>query len=195
LGGGDLGKRRARAFALLTHALPGGCYIYQGEELGLSDGLIPDSARQDPVYFRTKGVDKGRDGARVPMPWSNEESFGFTRGKPWLPMTFNSNESVTSQMEDEKSSLNLYHSSLEIRNSHPALKKSTNQEIAWLETQPGVIGFKREPGLIVFANTTDQDLLIPLEIQAKLLIGSSPEVKVNGTELHLAKDSTCWLTM
>lgn len=195
LGGGELGKRRARAFALLTHALPGGCYIYQGEELGLSDGLIPDSARQDPVYFRTKGLDKGRDGARVPIPWSNEESFGFTRGKPWLPMTFNLNESVTSQMEDEESSLNLYHLSLEIRNSHPALKKSTNQEIGWLETQPGVIGFKREPGLIVFANTTNQDLLIPLELQAKLLIGSNPEVKVKGTELHLAKDSTCWLTL
>ena len=62
-------------------------YVFAGQELGLPDGVIPDEARQDPIYFRTKGVQKGRDGARVPLPWKGETApFGFTSGKPWLPL-------------------------------------------------------------------------------------------------------------
>ena len=195
LGGGAIGQRRARAFALLTHALPGGCYIYQGEELGLSDGLIPDSARQDPVYFRTGGIDKGRDGARVPMPWSNDLNFGFTKGNPWLPMSFDLSESVETQMQVKESSLNLYRSSLEIRSVHPALKKSRDQKIVWLETPRGVIGFNRTPGLAVYANTTNQEALIKLSQPAKLLLASANDVKIVGSDLYLTADSTCWLEM
>ena len=195
LGGGAIGQRRARAFALLTHALPGGCYIYQGEELGLSDGLIPDSARQDPVYFRTSGIDKGRDGARVPMPWSNDLNFGFTKGNPWLPMSFDLSESVETQMQVKESSLNLYRSSLEIRSVHPALKKSRDQKIVWLETARGVIGFIRTPGLAVYANTTNQEALIKLSQPAKLLLASANDVKIVGSDLYLTADSTCWLEM
>lgn len=195
LGGGAIGQRRARAFALLTHALPGGCYIYQGEELGLSDGLIPDSARQDPVYFRTGGIDKGRDGARVPMPWSNDLNFGFTKGNPWLPMSFDLSESVETQMQVKESSLNLYRSSLEIRSVHPALKKSRDQKIVWLETARGVIGFNRTPGLVVYANTTNQEVLIKLSRPAKLLLASANDVKIVGSDLYLTADSTCWLEM
>jgi alpha-glucosidase len=195
LGGGAIGQRRARAFALLTHALPGGCYIYQGEELGLSDGLIPDSARQDPVYFRTSGIDKGRDGARVPMPWSNDLNFGFTKGNPWLPMSFDLSESVETQMQVKESSLNLYRSSLEIRSVHPALKKSRDQKIVWLETPRGVIGFNRTPGLALYANTTNQEVLIKLSRPAKLLLASANDVKIVGSDLYLTADSTCWLEM
>ncbi len=195
LGGGAIGQRRARAFALLTHALPGGCYIYQGEELGLSDGLIPDSARQDPVYFRTGGIDKGRDGARVPMPWSNDLNFGFTKGNPWLPMSFDLSESVETQMQVKESSLNLYRSSLEIRSVHPALKKSRDQKIVWLETPRGVIGFNRTPGLAIYANTTNQEVLIKLSRPAKLLLASANDVKIVGSDLYLTADSTCWLEM
>jgi len=68
-----LGTRRARAAALLTMALPGGVYIYQGEELGLSEVEdLPDDVRQDPVFARTAGADIGRDGCRVPVPWSGD---------------------------------------------------------------------------------------------------------------------------
>ena len=72
LGGGDEGRRRARALALVAHALPGAVYVYQGEELGLDDVDLPDEVRQDPVFLRTKGEQKGRDAARVPIPWSGD---------------------------------------------------------------------------------------------------------------------------
>ena len=76
----DLGTRRARAAALLTTALPGSVYVYQGEELGLWEVEdIPDERRQDPIWHRTGGADPGRDGSRVPLPWAGKEPpFGFS---------------------------------------------------------------------------------------------------------------------
>ncbi|GAB3855162.1 hypothetical protein GCM10027610_087920 [Dactylosporangium cerinum] len=81
-----LGTRRARAAALLTMALPGSVYVYQGEELGLPEVEdLPAAARQDPFFARTGGADPGRDGCRVPLPWSGTAPpYGFG-GDGWLP--------------------------------------------------------------------------------------------------------------
>jgi alpha-glucosidase len=84
----ELGLRRARAASLLMFALPGSAYLYQGEELGLQEvgSEIPDSQRQDPAFFRNKGVEIGRDGCRVPLPWTaSGTSFGFGTGGAHLP--------------------------------------------------------------------------------------------------------------
>ena len=67
-GGGELGRRRARAAALLLFGLPGAAFAYQGQELGLEEVDVPDEARQDPIFHRTGGARKGRDGCRVPLP-------------------------------------------------------------------------------------------------------------------------------
>ena len=88
----ELGARRARAAALLLFALPGSAYIYQGEELGLPEVTdLPAAARQDPRFHRTGGKSPGRDGCRVPLPWSRTgASFGFSGdaadpAPAWLP--------------------------------------------------------------------------------------------------------------
>ncbi len=66
-----LGTVRARAAAGLLLAMPGAVYLYQGEELGLPEVLdLPDEAREDPVFARTGGALIGRDGCRVPLPWT-----------------------------------------------------------------------------------------------------------------------------
>ena len=81
----------ARAAALLSAALPGSLYIYQGDELGLDEVEdLPLDRLQDPMYFRSGGIDPGRDGCRVPLPWSGDEPpFGFSpagaQAEPWLP--------------------------------------------------------------------------------------------------------------
>jgi alpha-glucosidase len=84
-----LGLRRARAETLMMLALPGGAYLYQGEELGLpEDTEIPDSARQDPSFFRQHSpLHYGRDGCRVPIPWeADAPGYGFSpNGASWLP--------------------------------------------------------------------------------------------------------------
>ena len=75
----ELGRRRARAAALLTAALPGSLYLYQGDELGLPEVDLPREVLEDPMHFRSGGVDPGRDGCRVPLPWRGTEApFGFS---------------------------------------------------------------------------------------------------------------------
>ncbi len=83
----DLGLRRARAASLLILALPGSTYLYQGEELGLPEVAdLPDDTLQDPTFFRSAGAEKGRDGCRVPLPWTpSGPSLGFGDGPAHLP--------------------------------------------------------------------------------------------------------------
>ena len=197
LGGGLPGAMKARAMALLTQALPGGIYIYQGEELGLEDAQLSDEVRQDPVFFRTQGIDKGRDGARVPIPWSNnKENFGFTTGKPWLPLPEDwSDKSVASQLAKSESTLNLYRRSLSIRSSHPALKQKRSRnvaaEISWLPTKPGVLAFTREPGFLLIANCNESP--ISIEVSGELLLSSQPGVTEKDGFITLPAHTTCWI--
>lgn len=79
----ELGTRRARAAILLELALPGSAYVYQGEELGLFEVAdLPWDRLEDPTAFRSNGVfvSKGRDGCRVPLPWTAADS--PVRGHP-----------------------------------------------------------------------------------------------------------------
>ncbi|MCF8530094.1 MAG: glycoside hydrolase family 13 protein [Candidatus Nanopelagicales bacterium] len=121
LGGGVVGLARARALAVVAHALPGSIYVFQGEELGLENADLPDSARQDPVFFRTNGEQLGRDGARVPMPWSGSAPpYGFsTSAEPtWLPQPEDWAElTVEAEQADPASTWNLYRELLHKRRS------------------------------------------------------------------------------
>ena len=69
-GGGAQGLARARAMALVMLALPGVAFVYNGEELGLPQVELPDEVLQDPVWERSGRTERGRDGCRVPLPWS-----------------------------------------------------------------------------------------------------------------------------
>ncbi|MCC9145820.1 MULTISPECIES: glycoside hydrolase family 13 protein [unclassified Arthrobacter] len=114
-----LGITRARAATLLMLALPGGVYLYQGEELGLPDHTQMDHAfRQDPTYHRTAGERLGRDGCRVPLPWTPDgPAFGFNgTGESWLPQPQGWGELARGvQREDPDSTLNLYRIALDLR--------------------------------------------------------------------------------
>ncbi len=115
----DLGLRRARAATTLMLALPGSAYLYQGEELGLPEATtLPDEVRQDPAFFRTGGALAGRDGCRVPMPWTRDgPSFGFgPGGATWLPQPAAYGEyAVDQQAGVPGSTLELYRSLLATR--------------------------------------------------------------------------------
>ncbi|MCZ7425828.1 glycoside hydrolase family 13 protein [Micromonospora sp. WMMA1949] len=146
-GDGEVGLRRARAAALLMFALPGCAYVYQGEELGLPEVLdLPDELRQDPAFRRTG---ESRDGCRVPIPWGGElPPYGFGPDGSelsWLPApaTWRS-LSVAAQTGAAGSTLELYRAALRIRHEHPALAGLDG--ITWLETEPGVLAFRRTAG-------------------------------------------------
>jgi len=117
-----LGLRRARAATLLMLALPGSAYLYQGEELGLPEHTtLPDEARQDPTYLRTGHEVLGRDGCRVPVPWTAEgPSFGFgPSGDTWLPQPVVYGELAVDQQEGVPgSTLEMYRAALRLRRDH-----------------------------------------------------------------------------
>ena len=114
-----LGRRRAAAASMFMLGLPGGAYLYQGEELGLPDGIdIPDGQRQDPTFARTGGARLGRDGCRVPLPWRADEPHnGFGDGQePWLPQPESFKQLARdAQAASPSSHLNLYRRVLSTR--------------------------------------------------------------------------------
>jgi alpha-glucosidase len=175
------GARAARAAALLQLALPGSAYIYQGEELGLPEVTdIPDNARQDPRFRRTGGRVPGRDGCRVPLPWTAAGSAGAT----WLPQPAGwGGYSVETQSADPDSFLALYRAALRLRRKHPALGRGT---LRWLESPPDALVFAREPGLVFAANLGDAAITLPPH--AGILLASGP--LPGGT---LPPDTAAWL--
>jgi len=135
-GGGEQGLRRARAALLLLLALPGSAFLYAGQELGLEEVDLPNELRQDPVFRRSGGERLGRDGCRVPLPWTAEApAFGFTTGTPWLPMPAGWGErSAAAQAGDPASTLELVRAALRLRPAGP---------FAWCDAPAGVLAFRR----------------------------------------------------
>jgi len=186
----ELGTRRARAAALLTMALPGAVYIYQGEELGLWEVQdIPDELRQDPIFYRTHGEDPGRDGSRVPLPWSGTEPpFGFTpsgaSAVPWLPQPKEWRDlTVAAESDRDDSMLRLYQDALRIRRSSGALGDAP---MAWQPSADGVLSFDRGSSFRCVANLSAEPVPLPPDTAA--LLASGPL----DTGL-LPPDTTVWL--
>jgi alpha-glucosidase len=183
-----LGADKARALALFLFALPGSCYVYNGQELGLPDAELADSDRQDPSFLRTKGETKGRDGARVPMPWSGDETpFGFTSGKPWLPIPANWKDlTVQSQSHSEDSSLSLYQRALNLR----ATYFLGAQDFKWDTSQidQGILGFQRG-GVYVYLNSGNSS--VKLQASETILSSSGMPACENG-ELELMPERAIW---
>ncbi len=157
------GTRRARAAALLTLALPGGAYIYQGEELGLPEVEdLPAEVLQDPTWERSGRTSKGRDGCRVPMPWSGTEPpFGFSAAgvTPWLPQPAGWS-ALTSEAQgaDPESMLSLYRASLALRRADPGW---LSPEFSWVDAPDGVLAFDRGAGLRCIVVFSGADCPLP----------------------------------
>lgn len=178
------GLRRARAATLLMLALPGSAYLYQGEELGLPEDVeLPDSARQDPTWFRTHHERYGRDGCRVPIPWEAlAPAFGFSStGKSWLPQPPEwAGYARDAQEGQPDSTLELYKAALALRAKHGL----GLGDVEWLSGYPeDVIAF-RNGNVIVIANVGTQIVTIPPGVIAL----SSEPVSAN-----LPGDTTVWL--
>ena len=178
-GGGGDGLRRARAAALLLLALPGPVYLYQGQELGLEEVDLPDDVRQDPIFRRTNGARKGRDGCRVPIPWQDgPPGFGFTTGTAWLPIPESwERKTVGAQERDEASALALYRAALRLR---PELGGA----FAWRDSPPGTLVFQGG-GVVCAVNVDASSLELP---EGELLLASEP-----GLEGELPAGAAAWV--
>ena len=172
----EAGLRRTRAAALMMFALPGGAYVYQGEELGLPEAeAIPLEAMQDPTRRPEPSAPiSGRDGCRVPLPWTAEgATYGFSpegAAAPWLPQPAEW-AALAADVQDgvPGSTLEFYRAALALRAQHPALGDGT---MRWLDTPPEALAFARDPGFVCWVNFGEEPL--PLPAGATVLVASGP---------------------
>lgn len=189
----QLGRRRARAAALLMFGLPGSSYVYEGEELGLPEAEdIPAEALQDPVWTMSGHTDKGRDGCRVPLPWTRDgHSFGFSPeggAAPWLPQPDEWAE-LAADVQDGKagSTLELYRAALKLRHELPQLGDGVLQ---WLDSPELVLAYERParegaPRLQSWTNLGPDPVALP---SGEVLLASDDLV-----DGQLPSDTTVWV--
>jgi len=187
----DLGRRRARAAITLAAALPGALYLFQGEEMGLAEYLdMPDEAREDPLFIRTNGKELGRDGCRVPLPWTTDAStnFGFSPGpvEPWLPQPPDWGEhSVEAEAADPNSMLSWYRTLL-------AQRPLLSGDLEWVDIDlPECLAFERN-GALVVANVGGEAFDLPASLVAgrTVILASQPDA----TKTHVPADTCVWLS-
>ncbi|HLR92982.1 MAG TPA: glycoside hydrolase family 13 protein [Jiangellaceae bacterium] len=184
----ELGLQRARAAALLMLALPGSAYLYQGEELGLPEVLdLPEEALQDPTWERSGHTIRGRDGCRVPLPWTVAgRSAGFGADGSWLPQPAGWGKlSVEAQEDDPSSTLNLYRAALRLRRN---LDGVGTAELTWLDAGADVLAF-RSGDLICALNLTDAPVPLPEHSEVLLTSGDL------GPDGSLPVDTAVWLAV
>ncbi|MBM2616622.1 hypothetical protein JIG36_13740 [Actinoplanes sp. LDG1-06] len=190
-------ERRARAAALLMLALPGSAYLYAGEELGLPEATVPDAARRDPIFFRSGGKRAGRDGCRIPMPWTADApAAGFSAAgsaEPWLPLPADwSGYAVDRQLDDPSSTLTMYQQAILLRDLYPALgsgQATVTREGGVVRVDLAAHHGDPEP-ITCWINMGTETVTVPVH---RLLMASAPDLggPVGGL-LMLPPDTAVW---
>jgi alpha-glucosidase len=185
-GGGEVGCRRARAALLLILGLPGAAFLYQGEELGLEEVELPDEALQDPIWESSRHTERGRDGCRVPLPWSGDEPpYGFTTAaQTWLPQPTDwTTLTVSAQDTEAASMLTFYRQALtaRLRTSDTTAPLTWNRKDSVLD-----ITVAGSPGVRIVVNLGDGPVVLP---DGDVLLVS--DQLVDG---RLPVDAAAWLT-
>ena len=187
-----LGLRRGRAASALMLALPGSAYLYQGEELGLPEHTtLPDEVRQDPAFFRHDGAVAGRDGCRVPLPWSaHADGFGFgPGGRSWLPQPSSFGAYAADvQEQDPTSTLSMYRTALRLRRE---LGLGTGA-LRWTGEQDDVVAFEVDGAdgrVRVVTNLGAAPVALPADAQVLLASGPLDD------EGRVPTDVTAWLRL
>jgi alpha-glucosidase len=183
----ERGARRGRAAGMLTLALPGAVYIYQGDELGLPEAWeLPHEVLDDPVWEDSGHTVKGRDGCRVPIPWELDgPSLGFGVSDGWLPQPPQFNDfSAAAQEANGASTLHLYRRALALREE----VFIEDLDIEFIELGADVIAFSRGSGVRCVVNMGDVAIPMP---EGDLLLAS--DSAVDATTTQLAPDVAVWL--
>ncbi len=198
-GGGAHGLSRARSAAMLLLALPGSPYLYAGEELGLPQVVVPDAVKKDPIFFRSGGLRSGRDGCRIPLPWTTTtedgSAWGFSpagTGASWLPQPAGWEDlSVERQAVDPTSTLRLYREALLVRRESRVLGRAG----ARLERRGDLLAVhvgEGGPGAVTcFVNMGHEDTAVPAG--AEVLLVSEPSVDHGDGWVHLPASTAVWV--
>lgn len=167
--------------ATFLHMMQGTPYIYQGEELGMTNVRFSsiDDYRdietlnmykermengEDPQAILEKIYYKGRDNARTPMQWDDSEHAGFTTGTPWIQVNPNYKEiNAKAAMEDPNSVFHYYKKLIQLRKAHDVIVYGTYELI--LEDDPFIYAYTRTLGketLVVMTNFSSETAIFRL---------------------------------
>ncbi len=188
------GTLRARSAALMMLALPGGAYLYQGEELAVPEVRdIPQDRLTDPRWKMSGYTDRGRDGCRVPIPWTSNPvgAFGFSSNESlrpdqaWLPQSdWWGKYSVDSQDCVDGSTLSMYRQALAIRKQEMGLGDGPME---WIQAGQEIVAFKRPGDFACYINFGPA---FELPSKSLILISSAP---LSGTVLPT--DTAVWVRL
>jgi alpha-glucosidase len=164
--GGSEAVSRAAAVLLLT--LRGTPFLFQGEELGLEDAVVPPGRRVDPG---------GRDGCRAPIPWTGAGAHGWATADTWLPWPPHPEvRNAEDERADPASILHLYRRLLAVRRASPALRGG---DITLLDGPASVLAYRRatdDDDRTVLVNFARTDVDIHLDGRWDLVVSSDPGV-------------------
>ncbi|MBQ7594237.1 MAG: alpha-glucosidase [Synergistaceae bacterium] len=198
-------KKSAKVLAMILLTIRGTPFIYQGEELGMTNVSWEDINIYDDIS--TKGqyafaLNEGfspkeaikhiqffsRDNSRTPMQWNAEANAGFTSGKSWLPVNENYIDiNAEAEAKDENSVLSWYKKLIEFRlkKSHEVLTAGSYREI--FADSEEIFAYEREldgEKIIVVVNFTDKNLKLPDEYFADKRIILTSENNFDSSELQ-----------
>ncbi len=177
----------AKMLAMLLHGMQGTPYIYQGEELGMTNVQYTIEEYQDietQNLYRER-IEKGyakeeimrsiyaksRDNARTPMQWSDGEQAGFTSGEPWMRINPNYKEiNAQAQVEDKNSIFHCYKTLVEFRKKYPVFVDGSFEML--LEKDENIFAYTRDNAdaqLLVVCNFYGKTIAFPNEIQKDVM--------------------------
>ena len=192
--------RSAKAFAILLHMMKGTPYIYQGEELGLTNTPVSSIEELDDIEsinmyhdriargFSVESImeslnAKGRDNARRPIPWTDEVNGGFTTGTPWLALNPNYKEiNVEAELQNPDSVFHTYQKLIQLRKDHPIVVWG---DYELLETNSNVFAYYRTLGeerWLTVVNLSDVEEEISVDARFNKVLVTNTENEV--TDLH-----------
>ena len=175
---GDDGEYRelsAKMLAVVLHGMQGTPFVYQGEELGMTNVRFPDITWYQDIesinlyrertaagYTSEEVMEsiyaKGRDNARTPMQWDASENAGFTEAKPWIPVNPNYREiNAASQIKDPSSVFSFYQNLISLRKTWPVFVDGDFSLL--FPEDPQIFAYTRDDGdtrLLVCANFTGE---------------------------------------
>jgi oligo-1,6-glucosidase len=182
----------ATLLAAVLHLHKGTPYIYQGEELGMTNSAFTaidqyrdieainyfreavDGKGEDPATVLAAMQEVARDNARTPMQWTDGPQAGFTTGEPWLPVNPNHTRiNAAAQVGDPRSVFSFYRRLSELRHSDPVVQRGVFELL--LADDPVLWVFTRTLGneqLLVVANLSDQVVALPVDSRGETVIGN-----------------------
>ena len=182
------GVQQARLAAVLLLTLRGTPTIYNGDEIGMQDGVIPPDKIQDPWEKNLPGLGLGRDPCRTPLVWTNAAKAGFTCAEPWLPITQDvATCNVASQREDLQSLLMLYRRLISLRRAEPALAVGDYRHIRVTDHTYEFERSWQDRRLLIALNFSGSTQPLTFEDDVHLVLSTNPNRRIplcSGTELE-----------